>query len=452
MGITYDKGFYSKLILIALPIAFQNLVTSSLNTIDTFMISSLSDVAIASVNQANKLFFVFCLLLFGISSGSSVFASQYWGKKDIINIRKILGICVSLGILSALFFTLLAVLLPNEVMKIFTNNKEVIIEGSKYLRIVGISYIFTAITFSYVFILRSTQQVLLPVVISIISILINTFLNWLLIFGNLGMPNLGVEGAAIATTIARVFECFILLSIVYKKKLPAAGKIKELMDFNRQYVKNYFITVFPVIANEVMWALGVTVYSLVYGRMGTEVMSTMAITQTIEQLAFVIFFGISHASAIMLGNELGSGESETAFNYAKKFVKLITILGFIIGIIVIFLSGYIVDLFNVSPEVKNNIKNCLFVFSLYLPFKVVNIVMIIGILRSGGDTKFTMFLDMGGVWAIGVPLAILGGIILKIEIHLVYSMIMIEEIVKSIFAFKRTFSRKWIRNLVENSA
>jgi putative MATE family efflux protein len=452
MNITYKKGFYYKLMIIALPIAFQNLITSLLNTIDTFMISSLGKTSISGVNQANKLFFLFCLLLFGTSSGSSVFASQYWGKRDVVNIRKVLGICLTIGLVGAVFFSLAAIIFPVQVMRIFTTDKEVIIEGSKYLKIVGISYIFTAITFSYVFILRSTQQVLLPMLISSISICINTFFNWTLIYGNLGMPELGVEGAAIATAGARIFECIALLIIVYWKQLPAAGKLTELFNYNKDYLKNYFDTVLPVITNEVMWALGVMIYSLVYGRMGQEVMSTMAITQTIEQLAFVLFFGLSHASAIMLGNELGGGEEEKAIKYAGKFIKLFLVLSIISSIIVIAFSGVIVDIFNIDYEIKQNIKRCLFVFSLYIPFKSTSLVMIIGILRSGGDTKFTMFLDMGSVWFIGVPCAIVGGLLLKLEIHYVYAMVLFEECVKSIIALKRTYSRKWVKNIVNSSS
>ena len=444
----YDKDFYKKLIFIALPIAFQNLITASLNTIDTFMISSLSDVAIASVNQANKLFFIFCLILFGISSGSSVFTSQYWGKKDVENIRKVLGICLIVGILLSTFFTILATLTPHFIMRIFTNEIEVINLGSKYLRIVGISYLFTAISFSYVFILRSTQQVMLPVIVSLGSIVVNTFLNWVLIFGNLNMPVLGVEGAAIATTIARVIECFVLIIIVYKKELPAAGKFKEIFTFDKKYYANFFNTVLPIIGNELMWVLGVTMYSIVYGRMGTQIMSTMAITQTIEQLAFVLFFGISNASGIMLGHELGKNNLETAEKYSKRYIKMVILLGILTGILIVFLSPHIVKLFNVTEQVKINIGHCLMVFSFYLTFKVVNVLIIIGILRSGGDTKYTMMLDVIGVWVIGVPLAILGGLVLKLDIYIVYGMIMTEEIFKCILGYKRVASKKWLKTLV----
>ncbi|MCT4598676.1 MAG: MATE family efflux transporter [Vallitalea sp.] len=443
-----DKYFYTKLIAIGLPIAFQNFITSSLNMIDVFMISSLGDTSVAGVGGANKLFFLLNLFLFGTSSGTAIFAAQYWGKKDVKNIRRILGVCIIISVSGGLLFSIAALLFPNIVMNIFATDVDVIKEGSRYLRVIGISYCFTAISFAYVFVLRGINQVKIPMIITIICILINTFLNWVLIFGNLGVQPLGVRGAAIATVIARILECSLLIISVYVLKLPIAAKLKELFDINKEFIKKYLFTVAPVIGNEVMWSLGISIYAFVYGRMGEVVMASMTLTQTIEQLAMVLFFGMASACSVMLGNDIGNNNVERAFLYAKKFLRISVIFSIVMSIFVIVISGSVVDLFNVSETVKYNAKLCLIVFSVYIPFKVLNLMIIIGVLRSGGDTRFTMLLDMCGVWCIGVPLAFITGLYFGFNIQYVYAFVLSEELFKLFFGLRRMYSKKWLNNLV----
>ncbi len=447
-----DKKFYRKFLAIALPIAFQNFITTSLNMIDTFMISSLSVASISGVGTANKVFFLLNLVLFGTSSGSAIFAAQYWGKKDIKNIKRLLGITLIIGTFASLLFTIAALVLPDVVMRIFIpDDEEVIREGIRYLRIIGISYIATAITFSYVFLLRSVNEVKIPMVITIISIGINTALNWVLIYGNLGFPELGVQGAAIATVIARFFECSVLLTVVYRKRLPVAAKFNEMVDISKSFILKYFRTVLPVIGNETMWALGVTIYSMVYGRMGKEALASITITQTIEQMAMVLFFGAASATAVILGNVIGAGHLSKAFKQAKSIFIITFGLSLIISVIVWGIAPYIAGIFDVSPEVTNNIVLCLKVFSLYVPFKTFNTINVVGVLRSGGDTKFTMILDTGCVWLIGIPLGALGGLILHLDIQYVYAMVLLEEFFKMFFGIYRVKSKKWINNLVSET-
>lgn len=443
-----DRYFYTKLIAIGLPIAFQNFITSSLNMIDIFMISSLGDTSVAGVGGANKLFFLLNLFLFGTSSGTAIFAAQYWGKKDVKNIRRILGVCIIISVSGGMLFSIAALFFPNVIMNIFATDVEVIVEGSRYLRVIGISYCFTAISFAYVFVLRGINQVKIPMVITIICILINTFLNWVLIFGNLGMEPLGVRGAAIATVIARILECTLLIVSVYMLKLPIAAKLKELFDINMEFIKKYLFTVAPVIGNEVMWSLGISIYAFVYGRMGEVVMASMTLTQTIEQLAMVLFFGMASACSVMLGNDIGNNNVERAYEYARKFLKISIVFSIVMSGFVILISGFVVELFNVSEIVKYNAKLCLIVFSIYIPFKVLNLMIIIGVLRSGGDTRFTMLLDMCGVWCIGVPLAFITGLYFELNIQYVYAFVLAEEFFKLFFGLRRMYSKKWLNNLV----
>lgn len=442
------KHFYLKLFSIALPLALQNLVTSSLNLIDVFMISSLSTASIAGVSLANKVFFLLFLLLFGISSGSSILTAQYWGVKDVKNIRRVLGVCLVLGVGGALLFTIAAVGFPQLVMRVFTNQPDTIVEGARYLRIVGLCYIPTSLTFAYVFILRSTGKTQLPMVVSIMALGFNTILNYTLIFGNFGFPEMGVEGAATATVISRTLECVILLTVIYVKKEVPAGRLYELFDLSKVFIKKYFTTVYPVIVNELIWAYGVTMYDLVYGRMGEAVTASMGITKTVEQVGFFLIFSLGNAAGVILGNQMGTGDFTQVFNYAKKLIKLMLGVGLIMGAILFLTSDLVSSLFNVESAVSNMISLTLKVMSFAIIVKGMNMLIIVGILRSGGDTKFCMYIDGGAVWLVAVPLVALGGLVWGLEIQYVYMLALTEEITKVAFGLWRTYSKKWINNLV----
>ncbi len=443
-----SEHFYRKVFAIALPIALQNIVSSSLNLIDTFMISSLSTASIAGVSAANKLFFIMFLFLFGISSGSSILTAQYWGVKDIKNIRRVLGVCLALGVAGSLFFAFAAMALPESVMRIFTNSPGAIGEGADYLRIIGICYVPTAMTFAYVFILRSTGNVKLPMVVSTIAIILNTFLNWVLIYGHLGAPALGVRGAAIATVIARFVEFSIMIVIIYKQRGVAAAKFSELIDVNKAFINRYMTTVLPVIGNELVWAIGVTMYDVVYGRMGEAVMAAMGITKTIEQFGFFMIYSLGNAAGVVLGNQMGTGDMTHVFNYAKKLLKMMIGVGVVMSVFFFFIAPSVAGIFNVEPDVKVFIIQCVRVLAIATTFKAINILVIVGILRSGGDTKFALILDGASVWLVAVPLVALGGLVWGLEIKYVYALALTEEISKASIGMWRTYSKKWINNLI----
>lgn len=447
-NIAQDKKFIRKVIAITIPITLQALLNTSLNLVDTVMVGSLGQTSIAAVGLANKVFFVFTLLLFGIVSGSSILTAQYFGKRDIQSIKRVLGMSLLMGIGGAIIFVVPSLLCPDLVMRIFTPNYETIKIGSAYLSIAAISYPITAITNVYVALLRGVNQVKAPVAVTLISIVVKIILNYTLIFGHFGIPALGVQGEAIATLIARILECTLILSIVYLEKGPAAAKFNELVDFNMSFVKLFFVTVSPVILNEFMWGLGVTMYSLVYGRMGDGAVAAITITQTVEQIVTVIFQGISAATAVILGNELGANKLEQAKTHAKYFIILQFIAALIMALICLGIRTPIIMLFDITDSVGLDIRICLMFFACYLPFKVFNWVNIVGILRSGGDTKAALLLDITGVWCVGIPLAYFGGMVLELPIYFVYAMVMIEEVYKFILGFRRYKKKVWLKNLV----
>ena len=444
-----DKKFLRRIIAIGVPITIQMMLNTILNLVDNMMIGSLGESSIAAVGLANKVFFVFTLLLFGVVSGSSILTAQYFGKRDIRNIRRVLGMSLIIGLSGAILFMIAGLFIPEVVMRIFTPSEGTISIGASYLMIVAISYPITAITNCYIALLRATNKVKAPVFISLVSILVNVVLNYTFIFGNFGAPRLGVQGAAIATVIARVVECVSILSIVYISNGEAAAKLKELVAFDKEFIKKYFITVSPVIANEFMWGLGVTMYSLVYGRMGDSAVAAITITQNVEQICIVIFQGLSSATAVILGNELGANKLKDAEKHAKSFFVLQLMLTIVMGIVCILIRRPLIELFSVEQNVASDITRCLTVFVCYLPFRMFNLINIVGVLRSGGDTKASLLLDITGVWFVGIPFAFLGGIVLGLPIYYVYAMITIEEVYKFILGFKRYKQKKWLRNIVE---
>lgn len=442
-----DRTFLRKAVRIAFPVAMQGMLNTTVNLVDTMMIGSLGETPIAAVGLANKVFFVFSLLVFGVVSGSGVLAAQYWGNNDVKNIRKVLGLALMISLLGSLFFVIPSLARPEAVMRIFTTSEGSIAVGASYLMVAALSYPFTAVTNTYVAMMRSVGRVKAPVIISCCTIFINITFNYLLIFGNFGAPALGAPGAAIATLIARICECGAILTVTYVTRSPIACHVRELFGYSRAFLRQFFQTVSPVIANEFIWGLGTTMYSLAYGRMGDNAVAAITIATTIQDIVIVLFQGLSAATAVVLGHELGAGKLKDAERYAKNFLILqflvsLAAMGFIYAI-----RWQIIGMYHITPEVAENVSRCLLVFILFCPFRTFNYVNVVGVLRSGGDTKVCLFIDTSGVWAIGVPMAFIGGLFLQAPIYMVYAMVTLEEIYKAVVGYIRYRQKKWLRNL-----
>lgn len=446
-----DRHFFTQMFRLALPITLQNFVLSSLNMVDTIMIGGLGERAIAGVGLANQYYFLLNLLLFGIVSGSSIFTAQYWGSRDIKNIRKVLGICIVTGGTGALVFTLAGLLFPTQIVGIFSKDQSVILLANDYLRIVLFSYVIMAVSFAYSFSLRSTGDVKTPLVASVIALGTNTVLNYLLIYGHFGFPKMGVAGAALATVISRVLELSLLLLTVYSGNTVLAASFRELFAQSADFVRQFFKVTLPVILNEAMWGLGMTLYALAFARMGTDVFASTNITGTIEKIMWVVFFGLGNACSVMIGNKIGSGDEKEVFLYAKRFAILGPAAAVVIGAIIIFMTPLLLTPYKVSPMVLEYARLNLLVTCLFLWIKVFNYVNVVGVLRSGGDTTFCLLLDTGGVWLIGIPMAFIGGLVLDLPIYVVYALVNIEEVVKFIIGIPRLVSKKWINNLTAES-
>ena len=442
-----DRVFYSKLFTIAVPIIIQSFVMSSLNLIDVIMIGQIGDVAVAAVGLANQIYFLLRLLMFGVCSGAAVFAAQYWGVRDIPNIRKVLGISLILSIISGLIFTIISLIFPEWALGLYSNDQEVIREGATYLRIVGFSYIFTAISFAYSMVLRSVERVNLPMVVSIAALIINTILNYGLILGKLGMPELGIQGAAIGTAIARTFEFAGILFFTYRLRTPAAARIQEMWGYSKDFLKTFTKTTGPVIINEILWSLGATMYFVIYARMSTTALAAANIASTVQSLAMVFLIGIANGCAIIVGNQIGAGHEDVAYEYSKKSIKLNIGAGILLGFILHFLAIPILTIYNVSAETAFLATWIIRIQGYAFWLKGICMLLIVGIMRSGGDTKFSAIIDVGAIWLVGVPLGAIAAFVFGLPAYLVSLVFISEDVVKAILGIRRFTSKKWINNL-----
>ena len=444
-----DKEYYRRLYKIALPIALQQFIMSSLNMVGVMMIGQLGAVPVAAVGLANQIFFLLNLMLFGITSGSAMFTAQLWGKRDILNIRKVLGLALSLGLTAGMFFLIIAEFFPAGALSIYSKDPSVITLGSDYLRIIGFSFLLYAISFCYSAVLRSTGDVQTPLLVTFTALSINTLLSYILIFGKLGLPSMGVHGAAIAVLASRIVECSSLLWLTYRKDSPAAGKIREMFSYNLVFAGKVLKPVLPVVVNEILWSMGTTAYSIVYARISTDAIAAMNIVGSIDQMALVLFNAIGHACAILVGNRIGAGEEGQAFRYAARSEALGIMGALGIGSLVLVSSNSILSLYNVPPTVIDYAHRVLTILGLLLWLRASNMILFIGIFRSGGDTRFALILDGVIIWVVGVPLAFAGAFLFHLPVYWVYLLVMSEEITKWSLGVYRFFSRKWIHNLAK---
>ncbi len=442
-----DKIFLKSMFAIALPIALQNLISTSVNMVDTLMITSLGEASLAAVGLANQVFFFYALITFGINSGSSIFISQYWGKQDTINIRRILGIALFLSISVGVVFTIIAFFFPSSLMRIFIDDLEVVKLGADYLKLASFSYIITAISFSYSIALRSTGRPNIPMISAFLSFITNTVFNYILIFGKLGFPALGVRGAAIGTIIARLVEFSFLIYTIYKTKGVLAARIKDLIDWNREFINKYLKTVSPVIFNEAFWSLGQIMYSIAYASIGKEATAAIQLTNTIQNVFFVLIRGLANACAVMIGSKIGADDKEGAYDYAINFISLSTMLGLGLGAIMALTPDLTLKIFSIEPELYELTKKILIIMGLTFFIRTYNSTVIVGVLRGGGDTNFSLYIEMGSVWLVGVPLAFIGAKVLNLPVYFVFLLVTIEEVLKLVISLPRILSKKWIKDL-----
>ncbi|WP_053832721.1 MATE family efflux transporter [Paraclostridium bifermentans] len=445
-----NKRFYKLLVSLCIPIIIQNLISTSVNIIDTVMISSLGEASVASIGVANQYFFLFNMTLSGLTGGAGLFISQFFGKNDSNNIKKVTGLNVLLGIILGLLFFIPAFIFPKFIIHFFSYDPEVVKLCIQYFSIIAFCYPLIAVSTVFSMASRSIRNPKLGMICSAIALISNIILNYCLIFGNLGFPALGVRGAAIATVIARFIEFSLLIGYVYilKKDYVLKFNIANLKSIDKQFINAFFEKSTPILLNDSGWAIGTVLYSVAYAKAGTSAIAASQIATSTGNFFIMTAVCVAIGASIMLGNELGADNKEVAIDYAKKFSKIVFIVGTLFGILLILNIPMLLKMFSVSDNLAPDIIKIFVIMGLLMGLKSFNTLLIIGILRSGGDTKYSLFLELGCMWLVSLPLTFIfaiKGAPIYILVLLTYS----EEIVKFIFGVPRALSKKWVANIVK---
>ncbi len=444
-----NKGFVKNMLRLALPIAMQQLLVSCAQLVDTAMVTRLGNVTVSAVGVSSRWIFLMNLFYFGISSGCATLVSQYWGAKNKDNIRKSFGTAMIFSIFVALIFCLSMFFIPEHMARVFTNEQPVIDEAVKYLKIVAFMGLFAAFNQIACTVLRATEKVNPPLFTSIASVLINTVLNYLLIYGKFGFPQLGIRGAALATTVSAGVQAIILFFYMRTAKQVFRTPIKNFFGLNESFVKKFCKVSLPVVINEGIWAIGTNIYAMVFARQGSEAYAAYTVFNSIEQIAFVFFVGICHACSIMTGKTIGEGNESSAYNLAKKFVIMTPILGIITGSVLALCREPLLSLIQIETQGAFELASKLIlIYCLWLPVRNIPYTLIVGTFRAGGDTKIGIVYDCLSLYLLGIPLVVFLGMYLKVEFHyLIIAMYLGEDILKSVLSIYRFKSKKWIHNI-----
>lgn len=444
----WDRDFSRRVLRVALPIALQNLVAASAHIVDGLMVAGLGDAHYAAVTQAGRYSFLFQLFLFGAASGSSIFISQFWGKRDVAGIRKVMSLCWRITVGLALIFMLGALLIPRPIMSLFLQegqSRELAIE---YLSWVGLNYLFCSVDIVFSNTLRAADRPTVAMTAGIAGILTNTLANYTLIYGYFGFPALGVRGAAIATVLASAVSLCINAGYTYRRRQPGAIRMQEMRMPGKAFVLGYIKRVLPVVANEGLWSLGITMYSVFYGMLGDAAVNAMGVHGNVDQLMTVLLFGVVNAAAILIGNSIGAGDREGAILISRRMLFAVEALAAVTGAALLLLRYPILGFFSrLSEETLQKAALILLIAALEMPFRFFNTINIVGVLRAGGDTVFSMILDAGSVWGIGVPSVAFATLVLGLPIEGVFLFSFLEELVKIGVGLPRFLSGKWINNL-----
>ena len=450
MSKSENRKILKLLISVGLPIAIQNLLSNGINLIDNFMVGSLSEDALSAVSLANRSYFIFVMLLFGLISGIGIYSSQYYGSKEIPKIHSMMGIGFTFGVSFAILLTILISLFPDDTVRIFIKDESVVSIGTEYIKIAVLSFIPASISMVFQINLRSVRMTKIPMMTSLVAAIFNGLLNYILIFGKLGLPALGVKGAAIATVTARFIELVMVLLFVFlNKNCPLKGTIKSYFSYTLPMMVTVFRRSLPVVLQEGLWAIGTSVYFIAYGNLSSASVAAAQISLTSLDIYISLFIGLGNGAGVMVGNLLGEKEVEKAQRYSNKIILYQIILSIPFAILFSFSGIWITRFLNFSVAGNQATLYTIYVLAAYLPIKCMNFLFIVGILRGGGDTRFCMLSETASVWLIGVPLAFISVLVLKLPIYWCVALVNLEEITKLILCSVRYKSKKWINVLVD---
>jgi len=446
-----NRGFYKSMLAMALPIALQNLLSASSNLVDTAMVTRLGDLNIAAVGVAGRWSFFMHLILFGLASGSSVLISQYWGIKDVKNIKKTYGIGLVLGLTVTACYVAICLLIPEKLAAVYSSDADLIPLAADYLRIVALGMIPQAYAFITSIARRATEDVRIPVMGACAATCTNIFLNWVLIYGNLGAPALGLRGAAIATAVSMYAHMLVHMTASWRQKHFTFVPPGQLFGFERAYLGKYLRIAWPVLINEIIWATGMNLYVMVFARQGITNYAGYTVFNSVQELGFIFFVGICSACAVMVGKAVGSGKPKEAYAIGKRFLIITPLLGVVVGAILVLIRNPALNLMGIETAQARSVAESLLLFySGWVGIRNISYTAVVGIFRAGGDTKMGFFLDCVIMFAVAVPIVAALGFFTDIPfVWLVVAMYLAEDAPKTFICLWYFRSKKWIRQLTQ---
>lgn len=441
--------FIKIMLSVALPVAFQFLISTSINMADTVMISSLGGAEIAAVGLVNQYVFFFIISCFGITSTGSIFFSQYFGDKDIKNIKKYLRITLHLNILVAVLFTVLSIIFPYQIMKLLIPDEEVVKVGITYLVLIATTFIPTAISMAFNTALRSSNRAKETLLVTIVSFFTNIIFNYIFIFGKFGAPALGVVGAAIGTIVARAFELILLTYLASTKKNRAFNLLPDnLLKIEFNGIKRFIQIGYAVIIGEIFWALGQLLFSLAYSRIGKDATAAIQLSNTIQNIFFILVNSSNSAAAVIIGQVLGANRKDKAESYSRYFLQIVFIIGLISSLVLILTPNLLMTLFTgVEPHIHKMSVNLLMIRGIFITFRFINGMLYVGIFRAGGLTKIPTLIEMATMWIFAIPFSFIGVLVLKLPIEWIFVIVSLEEFIKFFLIWPLYKKKSWLNNI-----
>jgi len=441
------RSFYRKVFSLVIPMAIQNLINVGVQATDVVMLGKVSEQVLSGCSLGGQVFFIFNLFLFGVSSGVSVLTAQYWGKRDTDSIEKLTGIVMRLAVIVGLIFMLGSLLFPARLMRIFTDEPEVIAEGVKYLKIVAFTYPMVALSMTYLNLIRSIEQVMISTIVYGCSLVLNFVVNAVLIFGLFGAPRLGIVGAAIGTLAARALELTIMLFYAYFRNHVIRLRLACFIHTDRGLLKDFLKYSSPVVVNEVMWGTGYSAIAAIVGHLGSSAVAANSIAHVMRQLATVVGFGVGNAAAIMIGKAIGENKKKDAEIYAGRLLRLAFCFGTIGGVMIFCIRPFIISGLGFTGLTAQYAHRFMMIMSYYVIAQSVTCTSIVGVFRGGGDTKFGVVADSGTLWCWSILMGYLAAFVLHLPVETVYFILLSDEIIKLPMCFFRYRQKKWLKNV-----
>lgn len=441
-----NKAFYRSLAALVIPITIQNFITNAVNSADVFMLGYVGQTELSAVSLANQFQFLLSGIFFGISSGVTMLASQYWGKKDTNSIQAVMGIAIKIAAVITAALAIGAVCIPETLMQIYTNDETLISIGASYLRIVGISYVLMSFSQVYLCALRSMERAQLSTVISSIALIMNIVLNAVFIFGIGGAPRLGVIGVAIGTVTARIIEFVLCLADAIRGKVFRMD-LKLMFGRHKLLFADFCKYSMPALINDFAWTLAFSMYSVIMGHMNADVVAASSVATTVRNLCTILCFALGSGASVLLGIKIGEGKMEEAKRAASMSCHVTLLIGILTGVVILLLRPVVFFCFSLNERASGYLDVMLWISAYYVVGQAMNTLLISGVFRAGGDSRFGMICDIVVMWCICVPLGFLAAFVLKLPPMVVYFILCLDEFWKIPVVYKHYKSFKWLKDI-----